>query len=1125
MDAPREDAKTSRDKLESRAWGPVAFMPWARDEGRRVNCDGVLVIEAGRNLWPDEMGCLNAPLPLATGCMTISLLLLLVDIARAAKVDVMIEKLIDKDLPGQFAGVAMSEQEKIVTDRMSVRGYRFWILCTFAQAATMGEILSRRMATQQAAPQQAQNNKRKRGGSATSGPNVAAGVKRPGIFAVGKDVLQTEREVRVSIMQYYMGLRQVAEGPWDYSVGTAAAERLDAGENAYDDGDDAEDNSMSYDAKNPLSHFFATVVFADATTIERWDSWNIDEKYTHLDSYWSGKHWKAVDPAMCTFVDGGSNWFEENMATPDEVPPLKSLKDRFIKDYRDRGVLPPDFSTYTHDDIRSWHQPTNGEEALLASEHSTYLPITAESRYPTTWKNNAEYTLACAFPGMTGGQHTLQCAQRVAARANYIVPFFELVERVMRNLFLEKSLHRPDCYAVAAEAAHGGKIDGVDRSSRIARSMHGHISKKLRHPDGVYDFGSFQIMNICQVATEYYGLTQQQSVSFMIMYRAVGRLGYFNLGTAIFIANMAEIDTGKTWVLERVTDSIPPELVLAMGSCTPNAWNINSHGNLVVVDDAGDSLSASEFKLRTLLSNSKHSHTRNEPTADGGWEVKSTNYVFNNSQYWNTNGALSDQLFDRTLALLGQRRKQAGRALAHGELTRLDRAVQPVDAARQAAPAHVMRMYTAYNYELWALQALLPVMLNKTMFSIVVAIGRATLGDEFSMESRLIKLAENLALSTMSMRVTSCWYRKLQPEHCERPVILSDGSQGGSRLLDFTAHDKHMFFMLNSVVTAMDSYRSLEEVRRNSNYDAIRSKIASELSTMVEHENDQIEGVSAPGRDDYWVTTLQVGHECKMLADHLAGFSYEGGIVTTLWKGIKRDKYLGQPIIGTGTGRYNRSVTVLKSWLLQSQFISSDEQIIWKVLFFIFDNRPDLWAVEFDDEQDLVFSSRVHTLLKKPGSPDPGTFAIPDRYGFLPENSDKLVVPPAIPVHSYNAKVDGAGALDRALHKMAMRPGFGVFETRKTANLIDENDVPSAGLGWEPVDPDGLCYRLRNNGSSAASLQKRVHTLDGAIVVPYDDFCAAREVVASGGTGIADMTPARKRFVERCTGYQPAKRS
>lgn len=1113
MDAlPREDAVTSRKRHEARLLDDLPFMPWMRRGGRFV-CDALLSLELPRDLWGDELSAINGCLTTRTGCMAVSMALLLVDVAREAHVNVMIEELLDKDSHATFANVAMSEAEETVVKRLGVKGYRFWILCSYAEAATMGELLARRLVPAAVKPDPRGGIKRKRGSVLD-----AAEVKRPGIYHVGNDSFTCERDLRVAIAQHTMGMREVHEGPWQYTVHPPnAGAALDAGENGFDDddddtgGDDTTDGARNvYPDNNPFSHFFAPTAFADASTGERWGhSWNLDASTMDLNNYWDGRIWQPVFADRCTLIPGTSDWFDESMALPDEHPPLEQLKKRFCSDHRDRGLDPPDMSEYTMEDIRQWHMPQDNEDAILAFEHSTYLPLMAETRNPQTWTSNSSYALAAAYPGMSGAQHTIQCARRVAARCGNFQPFLTLLRRVMHNTYGEATKMRPDCYNIARVESGHGTFVGVDRQAKLARAMHGHISRKLAKRK--IDFGSLMIANICQVSTEYYGLTQRQSVPFMVMFRALGRLGYYSLGTAIFVANMAEIDTGKTWVLERIKDSMPPKLIFDMGSCTKNAFNLHSHGLLVVVDDAGEAQSDAEHKLRSMLSNSKHSHTKNVQDASGAWEVKTQNYVFNNSQYWNTNGALSDALFDRTLALLGQRNSGSSGAQSGGEMSKLDLSAKPIDAAKQAAANMVMRRIAAYAYEPWSIHALDPAIFNKTMFSVVVAIARATLGHGFKLGSRLIKLAENLSYATMAMRVSSCWYRKLQPEHYEVPVVRSDGTTGGNRLLECTDDDKHLFFMTNLVVSAMDAYRSLEEVRRNSDHDSIRNKLAAELSTMVEYEKDLIQPISASGRDDYWVTSLQVGNECRQLADHLAGFSYENGIVTTLWRGIVREKHIDQPIIGTGTGKYKNNRTVLASWVNQAKFMSSDEIVVWRVLLFIFANRPDLWSVEFTEERHILFSNRVLTLLRAPGNPDANTFTIPDRHGYIPPDSDHLIVPPGLPDH----RTAGAGALERCLHKMALRPGFDIEVHRDSANVIDSRLVPNVD-GWSSVIGEGLCAKLKGSTCPAEFLLKRVHQQQNCIEVLYDDFAQAKTQVESDGIGAAEMTPDRKRLLERC---------
>ena len=108
MELAREGPDASRKRLEARLLDPAPYMPWARRfDDKRFGTDVPLVLELPRELYGDEFATINGPLPTATGCMAVSLVLLVVDVARQANVDVMVEELVDKDTADLFRGAAM----------------------------------------------------------------------------------------------------------------------------------------------------------------------------------------------------------------------------------------------------------------------------------------------------------------------------------------------------------------------------------------------------------------------------------------------------------------------------------------------------------------------------------------------------------------------------------------------------------------------------------------------------------------------------------------------------------------------------------------------------------------------------------------------------------------------------------------------------------------------------------------------------------------------------------------------------------------------------------------------------------------------------------------------------------
>ena len=799
------------------------------------------------------------------------------------------------------------------------------------------------------------------------------------------------------------------------------------------------------------------------------------------------------------------------MAFPNEVPDIDQIKKR-IKDDHDDGAAPcPDLASVTREEITELFEADESGTSVL-TDHNTYLPMACPEmrrRPPLPGLTHSAHTLQTAYPGMTAAQHTARCTRSVHARQGNITPYVKVLQQLTDNLFAEECQYQPNCFPIARNSIAMAEPVGIDRTAKLTRAMLYNVSDKLdRRGDGC-SWGSLLMSHICQIAVEYYQLTQKQSVPFMVMFRALGRLGYFHLGSAIFIANMAEIDTGKTHVMERVKDSLDPNLIFDYGSATKNAYNFSDTGKALFVDDAGDQQKDSEFKLRSLLSSGKHSHARNEKNADGNWEVKNRNFVFNNSQYWNTNGTLSDAMYDRTLALIGQRVRQHGSAQTTGELSKLDRVAAPVDEATRAAAATVTRLTTAYPFRMWEIQALDPELLNKTMWSIVVAVMRHTLGSEFKMESRLLRMAENLALSTMAMRVSGLWERKIKREH---QCVESKPAGGGPKVtttLQDTDVRRIQFYMTNMVLMGWDCWVSLEEVMRNSDNDTLKAKIAAQMRLLCIFDEGDVEAVTAPGRDEYWVLSLQLGKECSALADHVAGSGYEDGIIGTMWRDLLREKFENQPIIGTGTGPYKNHRVVLKSWILQNKFVSTDEMALWRVFDFILKNRPDMWGVEFDTEKNILFSQRVLELIKRPATPDATHWCISEP---VPAGHEHRVVPPSL-VGSVNPKLQGAGALERALYMMAMRPGFHSFVKRDSTNCIKATEVPFEDANWTKCISGGLCEQLRTENQAGL---KRVMPLTGAICVPWADLVAARAILEFEDTPASVWTARRSMFAERC---------
>ena len=1117
-------------------------MPWTRKRSfdKNFTTDACCMMEIARDSYPLEFATFWCPKPQQGACMTASLLLLQIEICRKAGADIVIEELVDDDGYEAAVSTGMSAEERVVARRLCVRALRFWFMYRSDEAAAALEVLSQMLAPTHPdtiANPNGKSHKRKR--TAANGPITAAAAapdfQLPGIYSVGADMLCTERDVHKAVAHYNMAF-SVPSTKLNYTVippNVAAAAAAVPAENTFDDDDDESDEDegqaseavegarsagqSEFPVDNPLHPFAVDNAFSDNDG--RWAFWNINEAnrcketYFRKNSYTWSPAPLSVARGLYTWVPKDSDWWSPSMAFPNESPDIEDVKKRIAADHADRGGECPDLSAVTREEIDDLFEadPATGKSVLV--DHNTYLPMLcpeSRRRPPLPGLTHSDHTLKTAYPGLTAAQHTALCTRRTCARQGNIDPYVALLDKLTDNLFAEESPYQPNCFPIARAAVASGEPSGIDRTAKLTRAMMYNVSDKLTRRGNGCTFGSLMMSHICQISVEYYQLTQTQSVPFMVMFRALGRLGYFHLGSAIFIANMSEIDTGKTHVTEKVKDSLDPNLIFDYGSATKNAYNFSDHGKALFVDDAGDQQKDAEYKLRSVLSSGKHSHARNEKNADGNWEVKNRNFVFNNSQYWNTNGTLSAAMYDRTLPLIGQRIRKHSHAATSGERSKLDNVAAPVSDTTRAAASAVTRLMTAYPFRLWEVQGLDPALLNTTMWSVTVATMRHTLGVEFKMESRLLRMAENLALSTMAMRVSNLYERKIAREHS---FVVTQHLTGGKRKASVYLPDVNRrrirFYMTNMVMSAWDAWVSLEEVLRNSDNETLKNKIASQMRLLCIFDEGDVEAVTAPGRDEYWVLSLQLGKECSALADHVAGSGYEDGIIKTMWDALLREKFENQPIIGTGTGPYRTHRTVLRSWLLQSKFVSTDEMSLWKVFDFIVKNRPDMWGVEFAGEKNILFSQRVLELIKRPATPDAAYWCVTVP---PPAGQEHRVVPPSLS-GSANPKLQGAGALERALYMMAMRPGFHSFVKRDSTNCIRASEVPFNDPNWSKCIPGGLIEKVRLNGETGL---KRVHTLQGCICVRWGEFVAARQMMEFEETPAMVWTPRRKLFAERC---------
>jgi len=1142
---PRESNDASRERLLSRLWAPAPLMPWTRKRSfeKHFTTDACCMMEIARDSYPLEFATFWCPNDKPGACMLASLLLLQVDICRKASADMVIEELVDDDAYEAAISADMSDEERVVARRLCVRALRFWFMYRSDEAAAALEVLSQMLAPTHpdTVVNPSKSHKRKR--TAASGPITAAAAaadfQLPGIYSVGADMLCTERDVHRAISHYNMAF-SVPSTKLNYTiipptVGAAASTAPRAvAENEFVDSDDDEEDERGtaggagdttsrsagqseFPADSPFFPFAVDNAFSDSDG--RWSFWNINEQNRRKETYFAKNSYTwspaplSVARGLFTWVPKHSDWWSPNMAFPNEWPDIEDVKKRIAADHADRGGECPDLSAVTREEIDDLFEADADTGKSVLIDHNTYLPMVcpdSRRRPPLPGLTHSDHTLKTAYPGLTASQHTALCTRRTCARQGDIAPYVALLEKLTDNLFADESPYQPNCFPIARAAVASGEPTGIDRTAKLTRAMLYNISDKLERRGNGCTFGSLMMSHICQIAVEYYQLTQTQSVPFMVMFRALGRLGYFHLGSAIFIANMSEIDTGKTHVTEKVKDSLDPNLIFDYGSATKNAYNYSDHGKSLFVDDAGDQQKDAEYKLRSVLSSGKHSHARNEKNADGNWEVKNRNFVFNNSQYWNTNGTLSAAMYDRTLPLIGQRVRKHSQAATSGERSKLDNVAAPVSDTTRAAASAVTRLMTAYPFRFWEVQALDPALLNTTMWSVAVATMRHTLGIEFKMESRLLRMAENLALSTMAMRVSNLFERKVAREHSfVSTQHLTDGKRKASGYLPDTNRRRIRFYMTNMVMSAWDAWVSLEEVMRNSDNETLKNKIVSQMRLLCIFEEGDVEAVTAPGRDEYWVLSLQLGKECSALADHVAGSGYEDGIIKTMWDALLREKYEGQPIVGTGTGPYKNHRIALKNWILQQHFISTDEMALWRVLDFIVKNRPDMWGVEFAGEKNILFSQRVLELIKRPATPDAAHWCltVPP-----PAGQEHRVVPPSLS-GSANPKLQGAGALERALYMMAMRPGFHSFVKRDSTNCIRADQVPYDDPNWTKCIPGGLIEKERLDG--AAGL-KRIMTLQGCVCVPWDDFAKARQVMELEETPAMVWTERRKLFAERC---------
>lgn len=1011
----------------------------------------LLMFECPRRLWHAGPSKIGRPVADVRSCGQVRLMLVLAHLASKEKCTTVMEILRDQSFPASRNALPSS-----------VRAYRLWIMASRVQIANMSSQIAQMWTDTGDRPL-----KRRR---------TSEGFKPflPGVYDVSPRIY-SQRMYQDLVMAYTMGTfagfsygitYELDEQPTAHGseVSNDGFEFADF----FADGQSQPSQPSSESSSNssgvlPSSHVFApfeaTRYFDDnpirAELLKnRYEAMNLDPRFCCLESYVRLGQFTLPDAFNGKDLPWGSNAFVDgnaltSMLLPDYYPDVDLLSKTVA-----------DAIAFQGGDMRQSLRFKTMDELLSLFDNgsivdpSMFAPISAPLHWSGPMADAAslgETAIAKIFPAISLAQKSItEHISTVRTDDKYMIET-AILER-MNVLFHGDPDGAPPIFSKVTRDLEEitATIPLKTVESKLLRKLlfSPSMTKKFLPPrSSRMDFTSMLMIQVAKMTAYGLKLTPIQQAAYNHIIWSFGRLYYLWAVPAFLAIFEGNFMLGKTHLMDKLAASLCDSAVLQQGTRSKLSDLKNVTGQVSFMDDSV-SHEDDEGAWRSATSTGIRSHSINVPTPSGGRVVEDQLFIRNLAQVMSTNFKIGMGIATRAVRYIFADKADEG-----ADYGKLDFITGTGNKSFEGATSKFMKCLNGWTKDFAEQHALKGLVLNTTMYHVVISVMRTILGDYFTMSERDCRHVFYGSIANMTIRVTNLWKRVLEPR-----LDTADGV--------FVDKERIRFYRLRSIVTGQDVWRAAQQIMWMADRSRFRRIVEGCIRDSIVMMSGNKEPVSAED-EAYFVTELSEKIETASRAISSKNDSLKGdGIIPSFLHEILKESVDGEPLMKIDSK--TKKLIVLKSWILSDRIVTTRERIIMKTLHSYWtmsrnSSNPDdhIAAVEYEEPADpwIVFNCSARASIDT-NPLDSYKFEVPSEYRELAKGPS------------------GSMSMDRITQTLAFMQLRGNFKTKEengtdalsmsVAIVIDSTKVPNASM-FQPIRDDGY---ISKNYDKAADLMK-----------------------------------------------------
>ena len=620
------------------------------------------------------------------------------------------------------------------------------------------------------------------------------------------------------------------------------------------------------------------------------------------------------------------------------------------------------------------------------------------------------------------------------------------------------------------------QIGGMGEDSRYAQKLDDNFADRMQRKKWS-DFSSVLIARDANIYLRDLNLTATQAMIVEYCLAAFGRLpDLFTVAQVVVIVLLGDFGQGKSWCIETV-QMLMPSSSQGTGSWVTETANAHLAEDLLACFSASDEVhkDQSDLMQNTAIATRLSGRQRLKLCKETHGYIKD----------------LSEVLMDRALIIAGNdapsdaimNRAQPVFIGAHpGKRTAKQCAMAPGNESRRRAASLVMRRLYCNIYRNWHADNLSAVTLDNTIIRVVMSIYQTVMPDEYDTHStRMFVAIRNLAMSKMKRRVTALWHQ----------VVKHRGDDSDATMYQFYAH--------RNWVIPVDALGALFTTLKLCDSTKMQRDVSGTVQAMIKFVNDR--PVSAENNPLYYETELHPDRMAEQLMARLP-VGYGKSIIRWYLNNLtEKAGNGGNAVLVLGNG----TVRVLKSYVLEAE--SQAVKAVWETFMWIVANEADMWGIDYDTEQMIVFNNATkHLLLEKKVSAE-----FPD----IPAPLSNITPQACNRALQLLAEAGHAWWMDD--HRHVFYASSDDVEAASTTHFCAQ--ILNEGEG-DPIMDGGSIERMY--GTSDLT-KKRTRLFGSALAVKFSVLEAKRDYDPSGASQSADRQKVIELTCKICGGVAPGK--